>query len=65
MMTIDSGAMYVRSPPTSVVADLIVVKDFRLSIPPYNADALVGLLMIPPPPVGLSLVRLVEQVEII
>ncbi len=46
---IDSGAMYVHSPPSSVVADLVVVYNFR---PAVDAGALVGLLMMPPPPGG-------------
>ncbi len=47
--TIDSGAMYARSPPSSVIADLVVVYNFR---PVVDADALAGLLMMPPPPGG-------------
>jgi hypothetical protein len=41
--------MYVHSPPSSVVADLVVVYNFR---PAVDAGALVGLLMMPPPPGG-------------
>jgi hypothetical protein len=47
--TINSVAMYIRSPPSSVVADLVIMYNFRLAV---NADALVGLLMMPLPPGG-------------
>ncbi len=32
--------------------DLVIVYNFRPVVPPYDADVLVGFLMMPPPPWG-------------